>query len=276
MRLYRRQGFSHQRRAALRLSVRTLALAFGVALVGSPLSALADDHSDAPQPQYGWREVWGGVDATKDVWLLYTGVTLAPLSKDIYSDGLRFRANSGYGQYHYDYHRQNCVDHPAGVCRTTINVDVTYTDLLVGYHMRLDELTAKAFAGASMVSHDFSTIDPTNDVRGRAFGASGALEFWLNLGDRGWTSLDLFYTTAHSTGSARWRAGWRVLPTLSIGPEVRYDRNAEDDASRVGTFARYEWLGGETSVSAGFAGSMTGGTTDDMEPYITLNMLSQF
>ena len=28
--------------------------------------------------------MWGGADATKDVWLLYTGVTLAPLSKDIY------------------------------------------------------------------------------------------------------------------------------------------------------------------------------------------------
>lgn len=272
---HQRQAFRHQKSARVHVSTWLSALAVAVMVADAP-GAKANETAETQQPQYGWREVWGGADATKDVWLLYTGVTLAPLSKDIYSDGLRFRMNSGYGQYHYDYHRPHCVDHPAGACRTKIDVDVTYTDLLIGYHMRLGELTAKAFAGASVVSHDFSALDPTNDVRGRDFGASGALEFWLNLGDRGWTSLDLFYTSAHSTGSARWRAGWRVLPTLSIGPEARHDRNAEDDASRIGAFARYEWFGGEISVSAGMAGAMTGGTTDDMEPYAALNMLTQF
>ena len=67
-----------------------------------------------------------------------------------------------------------------------------------------------------------------------------------------------------------------MLPALSIGPEVRHDRNAKDDASRIGAFVRYEWFGGEISVATGMAGTMTGGTTDDMEPYATLNMLTQF
>jgi hypothetical protein len=242
--------------------------------------ALADDQPSRPaeseQPQFGWREVWGGADATRDVWLLYTGVTLAPLSKDIYSDGLRFRVTSGYGQYQFDERRSNCVHGPSISCSTRLKVDVAYTDALIGYHLRLGELTAKAFAGASMVSHDFGKQISDNAVQGMAFGATGGLEFWLNLGNSGWTSLDLLYTTAHGTGSARWRAGWRVLPTLSIGPEVRYDRNDEGDASRVGAFARYDWFGGEISVSAGYAGTITDVAGDDLQPYVTINLLSQF
>lgn len=245
---------------------------------------LAEDAGLPAQPQYGWREVWAGADATKDVWLLYTGMTLAPFSKDIYSDGLRVRINSGYGQYHYFGQQRTsptCGATPGkneacGSVGKRFDVDVAYTDVLVGYHMRLGELTAKAFAGASMNSHAFADVDRTNKVSGRAFGATGGLEFWLNLGETGWTSLDLSYTTAHDTGAARWRAGWRVLPTLSIGPEARFDRNMQDDASRLGLFARYDWFGGEISAAAGVAGSMTGGSTDDLAPYVTINMLTQF
>ncbi len=68
------------------------------AVTTAPLAAETANQTKE-QPQFGWREMWGGADATKDVWLLYTGVTLAPLSKDIYSDGLRLRMTSGYGQY---------------------------------------------------------------------------------------------------------------------------------------------------------------------------------
>lgn len=265
--------------AAHRPAVCAVILALN-AFGGANAPALSEDASTNPgdlaQPQFGWREVWGGADATRDVWLLYTGVTLAPLSKDIYSDGLRFRVNSGYGQYQFDERRSNCVDGPSITCSTRIKVDVAYTDALIGYHLRLGELTAKAFAGASMVSHDFGKQISDNAVQGMAFGATGGLEFWLNLGNSGWTSLDLLYTTAHGTGSTRWRGGWRVLPTLSIGPEVRYDRNDEGDASRVGAFARYDWFGGEISVSAGYAGTITDVAGDDLQPYATINLLSQF
>ena len=39
------------------------------------------------QPEYGWRAVSGGVDAAGNQWLAYSGMTLAPLSPNIYSDG---------------------------------------------------------------------------------------------------------------------------------------------------------------------------------------------
>lgn len=274
MRRYSRRGWQRPCSLIARQSVQVCTLAFAL-LVAANSCAIADE------PQYGWREVWGGADATRDVWLLYTGVTLAPLSKDIYSDGLRLRMNSGYGQYSYDGHildcsksggrREFCTE-PAH----RFKVDVTYTDVLIGYHMRLGELTAKAFAGASMIVHSPSAFDAKNRVRGMEYGATGGLEFWLNLGDSAWSSLDLSYTTAHDTGAARWRAGWRVLPTLSIGPEARFDRNAQDSAARAGVFVRYDWFGGEISVATGVAGSMTGSVTDELAPYATINVLTQF
>ncbi len=89
----------------------------------------------------------------------------------------------------------------------------------------------------SSITRRFDVNDPDNEVAGDDFGVKGVIELWLNLGPNAWTSLDLAYTTAHETGSARWRAGWRMLPTVSLGPEVRYDINAEDEAGRVGAFS---------------------------------------
>lgn len=247
-----------------------------VASIALSTPAHADPLTDINQQKYGWREVWGGADATKDVWLLYTGVTLAPLSNDIYSDGLRFRVNSGYGQYQFDRYKIGCNVDVSNECFARQKVEIAYTDALVGYHLRLGELTAKAFVGASAISHGYRAELRQYDVNGIKIGATAGLEFWLNLGNQSWTSLDLFYTTAYSTGSARWRAGWRVQPRLSIGPEARYDDNIHGDASRIGAFARFDWTGGEISVAAGLAGAIADVTGDDIQPYVTLNILSQF
>lgn len=264
----------------------TIAVALMTTLITLADNSRAEQIDDPNSQKYGWREVWGGADATKDVWLLYTGVTLAPLSKDIYSDGLRFRVNSGYGQYQYVGREATCDALAVFDCNTKIKVDVTYTDALIGYHMRLGELTAKAFAGASIISHDFGRHQTKKSVQGVDIGATAGLEFWLNLGKDGWTSLDLQYTTAHDTGSARWRAGWRVIPALSIGPEVRFDTNATQNAGRIGAFARYDWIGGEISVAGGLAQEVCrfddvlcendGGDDKEISPYVTINLLSQF
>lgn len=256
---------------------------FAVGVIASAASGAATVRADTGSevPQYGWREVWGGADASKDVWLLYSGITIAPFSKDIYSDGLRFRLSGGYGQYHYGQTGYDCSG-AAGAgnsCQAfarRVDVNHSYVEALAGFHLRLGDLTAKAFGGVSMVDHKLSRGSRDGRIRGFEAGATGALEFWLNVGDRGWTSLDLKYTTAHETGAARWRGGWRMLPSLSIGPEARFDSNVYDDAGRLGVFTRYEWAGGEVSVSAGYASSLDGGLSLDPSPYATLNLLSQF
>jgi Cellulose biosynthesis protein BcsS len=283
-----------------RLGRSMSATAYSAALV-SALTLLALARNTTPcaaegaeDPQYGWREMWAGADASKDVWLLYTGVTLAPLSKDIYSDGLRLRVNSGYGQYtttnvapvckYKNGNLDSCRRRKPNDPDFEYDVDVTYVEMLAGYHLRLGELTAKAFIGASMYSHEHALDDYENGISGREFGATGALEFWLNLGEHAWTSLDLNYTMAYDTGSARWRAGWRTLPTVSVGPELRFDRNEVAGSARIGVFARYEWFGGEISSAAGFArsicdpghGKNCDGSDKDLSPYATINFLTQY
>lgn len=263
-----------------------MAFAFVIGWIAAVGDSRSEPLDDPTSPKYGWREVWGGADATKDVWLLYTGVTLAPLSKDIYSDGLRFRVNSGYGQYQYEGRTIACDLLGTFKCGHKSEVNVTYTDALIGYHLRLGELTAKAFTGASIISHDFGRHAATTPLQGVDVGATAGLEFWLNLGNDGWTSLDLQYTTAHDTGAARWRAGWRVIPSLSIGPEARIDTNTMQNAGRVGLFARYEWTGGEISVAGGLAQKICkyddvlcedeDGDDTETDPYVTINLLSQF
>ncbi len=60
-------------------------------------------HADDP-PQYDWREVWAGAQASGNVWLLYSGLTVAPHSH-MFDDGLRLRITSGYGGYSYEGYR---------------------------------------------------------------------------------------------------------------------------------------------------------------------------
>lgn len=238
------------------------------------------------------REAYAGADVTSDVWLLYSGITLAPTS-DIYGDGIRLRASGGYGQYRYDGHRS--YDPPK--TRRKFNGTITYVEGLIGYQKRFGELTAKAFVGIAAIDHQVSPNDPIAAggllTQGLEYGAKGAVEMWLNLGSNAWTSLDASFTSAHNTYAGRWRLGYRVLPTVSLGLEAGMNGNAVsgekvlDDGSlrdplrpqgRVGLFARYEWNGGEISVSGGLSNSEYdfAGADGFKQAYGTVSWLMRF
>lgn len=239
-----------------------------------------------------WRETYAGADVTSDVWLLYSGVTLAPMS-DIYGDGIRLRAAGGYGQYRYRGHRSG--DPP----RTTreFSATISYVEALVGYQQRIGQLTAKAFVGISAIDHTISPADPIAAggllTQGLDYGLKGVLELWLNLGSDAWTSLDTSWTSAHQTYAGRWRLGYRVLPTVSVGLEAGVNGNlleespVLDDGSlreklrpetRLGLFARYEWNGGEVSLSGGLASnSLDFDASPNLDnAYGTINWLTRF
>lgn len=260
-------------------------------MISAPMTASAEELQAQPDvPAYGWREMYGGVDAARDQWLFYSGMTIAPFSPNIYSDGLRLRFGGGYGRYSYDSMgpHTNCgVAWLNDICsekdrtRQHYEVSHSYAEALLGYYLQLGRLTAKAFGGFSMSSENhLNAFDPAHDSDGTEFGVKGALEFWLNLTDTSWTSLDVSYSTARNETASRWRAGWRVTPALSIGPELRYDKNIEtgDGAwnGRAGLFARYEWTGGEVSLASGGAWWIDGWTPDDPSAYGTLNVLFHY
>ncbi len=252
-----------------------------LALIAFTSTATLSGQAEPEQPKYGWREVWGGGDAMRDVWLLYSGVTLAPWSEHVYEPGVRLRSQMGYGEFNYV---------PFNTKGKSARATVAYADALIGYHWRLGELTAKAFGGIAAIDRSGTNNGSGRHNFGTEYGPKLMLELWYNLGDAQWTSLNMSFTTAHKTASARWRWGYKVLPELSVGPELRFDTNdfrAEGRSSffdqysaRGGAFVSYKWPGVELSVAGGIASRFQGTKRDDddasMTPYGTVNLLFQY
>ena len=196
---------------------------------------------------------------------------------------MRLRIVGGYGQYTYFSHS---IAH--NFRRTTFDANTNFADALVGYLKRMGPLTAKAFVGASAINHVVRPYDLQNRAQGFEVGVKGVIELWLNIGDNTYSSLNLAWSQAHNTRSARTRVGYRIWPKLSFGiegginiddqgeykitEEVSSYRNSAFDYARGGMFARYEWDGGEIAVSGGLVGDFT----QHNSPYATVNWISQF
>lgn len=230
-------------------------------------AALADPEPRDQERPYGWREVWTGADAASQVWLLYSGATIAPYGH-IFSEGLRLRAAGGYGRYSYLGERRGV---PQG-----FNAETSYGEALVGYLKQFGPLTAKAFVGVTAIRHDVTPFDPDNPVQGQEVGPKIATEFWLNIGSSAWASLDASWTSAHGTAAARTRFGYRIWKDASLGLEGGINANDLGEDARAGVFARYAWNGGEISVSGGYSGRFLEEAEQLRDPYATLNWLTQF
>jgi hypothetical protein len=245
-----------------------------------------DDVDTTTQPGVGGHEVWAGVDASANNWLVYAGTTTAPWG-DIHEDGLRLRSTIGYGRYSYVYSdAYNSIKKTRTI--TTISVQKSTADALVGYQLRAGQLTAKAFFGIALLKNELETPFATLAPVQIDTGLKGAVEFWLNLGQSGFGAFDVSYADTRATFSARTRAGLRVWPAISVGLEATYNRSdltgqvQLDDAVRfrgtlrTGGFVRAEWFGGEISASGGVSGdvveSRTG--TDVLHKPMTYGTLS--
>jgi hypothetical protein len=199
-------------------------------------------------------EAWAGAEIFGRIWSLYSGTTLAPFGP-ITADGVRLRAVAGYGDY-----------------RTG---SVGFADLLLGYHAQLGALTIKVFGGAMLANHDAAS--PFSELDGMGVGAKGVMETWWNVTDKVWLNTDVAYGTLHDTYTGRMRLGWRFMPQLSFGLEGGAAGSLETDIARAGAFVRYEWAGGEASLSGGVARQGFDILWDDTTgAYATLSILTRF
>ncbi len=251
--------------------------AFATLLLIACGAATAADKKD---PRH--YEIWAGADAAEHVWLIYTGATLAPFG-DMHRDGIRLRAATGYGQYRYESFDESTLTKGREFRATT-----SYADALIGYLWRLDPLILKAFVGFSAIDHTITPFDAANRANGLDYGVKGKLEMWFNIGDKSWASVDLAWSAAHNSRSARARLGHRFWPQVSLGMEaganvdiqgdykITHEREAfrtrQLDYARGGIFARYQWDGGEISASTGLLGDFT----EEQSAYGTINWVSQF
>ena len=278
------------------LAPRGLAAVLNFACLLTALSGSAFANDTRPDR---WREVWSGAEISSSVWLAYAGGTVSPYV-GIHEQGLKLRAVTGYGRYQYEDDLRP-GDRPGQP--PTFDVDTMFAEALIGYLWRFDPLTAKAFVGFSAIGHDVSPFDDETIVSGEEYGIKGVVELWLNMGPKAWSSLDLAWSTAFDTRSVRMRSGYRVWPQLSLGVEaglnidaqgeckmalgtrddcrIRDGRKAEPtnllDYGKAGLFARYEWEGGEFSISTGALGQVYSADGDvEYDPYVTVNWITQF
>ena len=202
---------------------------------------------------YDRYEVSAGADATRQSATVYTATTAA-LFGVLREDGLRLRAGAGYGTYSYSSPRWN------GLTRVPVSFEgeQSFADLLVGYQASVGPMIVKLFVGGAMERHVITPFDSENGVQGDRVGLKGALETWLRFGDRAFLQTDASWSSMFEAYSARARLGTALFGQLSAGIEAAAMGNRTYDAGRAGLFTRYEWTGGEISVSGGTAGDRSG------------------
>jgi hypothetical protein len=226
--------------------------------IGGAHPVEATDPSGQPQV-----EAWSGTEVFRNVWSIYAGGTYAPLGSVI-REGLRVRAVAGYGGYSY----------PSPGSSGAFHGTVFFADLLAGHQAQFGTLTVKILGGLTVTDRD---VDDPGGHTGTDWGGKIVLETWWNVTDQTWTSVDLSWTTLNDVYGVRARMGWRMTPMLSIGVEAASTGNLDYDAARLGGFVRYEWMGGEWSVSAGAAGDGPGsGAVDLQGAFATFNVLTRF
>jgi hypothetical protein len=236
------------------------ALCLVATVVTSPGVARAADADKADKPPL--YEISGGGEVVGPAWSAYatTTVALSALGiggpAGIRDEGWRLRSGAGYWQF---------SDRPikwvpgVGETRVVLKRNGSFADLLLGYQKSLGPLTVKAYGGIAYANEQWFQNGADDGSPGSDFAAKILVESWLNLTPMSFAQLDAGWTSLRDTITARARLGYRITPTLSLGPEVGYWSNvdAESDtgvtAWRYGGFVRFEWGSGEISLSAGAA-----------------------
>ena len=249
-----------------------------VAVAAASGMARAEDADKADKLPY--YEISGGGDLAGPSWSVYASTTIALSAlgfgapAGIQEDGWRLRTGAGYWRY---------SDRPVkwvpgvGETRVALKRNGSFADLLLGYHKNFGSLTVKAYGGIAYSNESWLQDGVDDGSPGSALAAKVLAETWLNLTPVSFAQLDAGWTSLRNTITARARLGYRITPSLSIGPEAGYWSNidAESDAGvtawRYGGFARFEWNSGEVSLSAG--------SVDDANAayfYVTANALLRF
>lgn len=247
--------------------VRLAAIAAALLCVGARADIAASDDARASRPRVPTSEVSGGIDVATHSWSAYSTFT-STFGSSIRADGWRYRTTGGYGEYSYSSSRWT----GASVVVVPFDGTVTFADVLLGYQQTLGPLTVKLFAGLAIADHVIKPVDIENSVQGFSWGAKGALETWLNIGDRTFGQLDLAYATVNQSYYGRLRLGYKFAPEFSAGLEGGFAGGEDYTSGRVGGFVRYEAPFGELSVSAGAAGDRSNASG----AYGTVNILFRF
>lgn len=205
----------------------TIALSALAAALFVSQSALAAD------PAESWVDadtntgvLWAGVAGQENVIAGYAGGIWA-LNGDLDAAGFLLKAQVLFVDY----------DFATTVAPGTGNGDVSRGNVSIGYQWVDEGYVASIFAGLDLQEHDItpaaaSTLDDEAGliVSARVATRGGAMYPMSIVGN---------YSTANDTYWVRARAGYK-MNNFEIGPEVAALGDQDDDAFRVGAYAKIE------------------------------------
>ena len=172
------------------------------------------------------------------------------------------RAIAGYGGY----------EAWSKAARAHVDVIKQFTEIHAGYQTHFAATTLKLFVGYQYLTYASGEADALISGKADEHGLKISLESWTWITDRVWLSADGAFSTIASTYDARLRLGWRVLDSLSIGPEVAIVSDRFGERFNAGVFGRYSWSSGEARLAAGAVTT----SDDDIHPYVSATLMFQF
>lgn len=236
----------------------SVAAAFIVCCVGwsTGLARAGDDDDDVAHTiLFSGRDLWGnGAFA-------YGGMLYAPDGFE--QDGLLFKLLLSGGLYRYN----------AGSLGGDEVIGAEWlVQALPGFRVARGHFEAKVFLGPEYENHRLWPDDPTNSLRGPAFGLRFAIDLWDEPTATTMAAGDFSLSTVGPNFSARAAFGWRVLDQFYAGPETQVYGGDGYSQWRLGAHITSFRTGeAEWSAAAGWAID----TSNRSSPYLRLGFMQR-
>lgn len=176
--------------------------------------------------------------------------TIAPFS-DFDQSGLRLRLAGVAGQYNYT----------GGTAVGYVQGTQTDAFFMIGYEWVSRRASVAVFGGIDYNNNSIDKYDPNNASVGQATGMKVAIDFNYRPTEKSMFSGVVSYSTAHNAYYARLKAGWAIVPTVYIGPELLFLGDNFFTQWRVGGHLTGAQLGFmQLGASAGFLNDKVRGT----------------
>jgi len=225
---------------AMRLAASLLAVLSASAASAADIPYKAPPQvTRAPAP---WMNVFGGFAGTRHSYFGDAGAVVA-LNHNLHTDGWLLRIRGGAG--HYEYNRTATLQQ---------EVDFQVGEVMLGYHRLIGATRYSAYVGGNVEHHDNS--DPLATVKGTKWGAKVQGEIFHQFSTSWYGLLLGTYSTAFDSYFALVKLGYRITPTIAVGPEAAALGNDRFDHVHVGGFVAFDVFPATASqiiLSAGYA-----------------------
>ncbi len=199
-----------------------------IAAPAAVASPNADDDEEEETGPARWLEVESGTEATTRARWFQHFETTAAVGGNLEESGFRSRMSFGFGQYNYPVPGVDAVPpwtwsvdgFPWLREFTKVYGKETAASVLGGYQFVTDRWEFMGLLGVDVLTHNLSVPDPTNGVKGTRVGLKVALQVDALPTDKTLLYGYGSYSTAFQTADMDLKAGYKVMPRISIADFV--------------------------------------------------------